>query len=142
ARRPPISGRLGKGHTMQARAKLLGHPVHQMLIALPLGGLSAAVLFDIVGLVTGSGRWTDIAFWMIVFGVVTGLIAAVFGLIDWTAIPNGTRAKKIGAVHGIGNVVVVLLFTLSLLLRWPTPESASALALLLSFVGFGIAGVT
>src|SRR3954454_15739137 len=43
-------------------------------------------------------------------GIVGGLIAAVFGLIDWLAIPAGTRAKAIGAWHGGGNVLVVLLF--------------------------------
>jgi uncharacterized membrane protein len=41
----------------------------------------------------------------------------VFGLWDWLAIPAGTRAKRIGALHGVGNVVVVALFALSWLLR-------------------------
>jgi uncharacterized membrane protein len=113
-----------------------------MLIALPLGGLSAAVLFDIIGLVTGSGRWTEIAFWMIAFGIVTGLIAAVFGLLDWTAIPKGTRARRLGALHGVGNVLVVTLFALSWVLRWPEPATATVVAVLLSFLGFGVAGIT
>lgn len=127
---------------MQARAKLLGHPVHQMLIALPLGGLSAAVLFDIIGLVTGGGRWTEIAFWMIAFGIATGVIAAVFGLLDWTAIPQGTRARRLGALHGVGNAIVVALFAASWALRWPDPATASVVAVLLSFLGFGVAGIT
>jgi Predicted membrane protein (DUF2231) len=41
----------------------------------------------------------------------------VVGLIDWLAIPAGTRAKRIGALHGVGNVVVVALFAVSWLLR-------------------------
>jgi uncharacterized membrane protein len=127
---------------MQARAKFLGHPIHQMLIAFPLGGLGAAVIFDIVGLVTGAGRWSEIAFWMILFGILSGAAAAVFGLIDWLAIPQGTRARRLGAWHGGGNALVLLLFAGSLFLRWPTPTSASALALLLAFLGFGVAGIT
>lgn len=127
---------------MQTRARLLGHPVHQMLIALPLGGLSAAVIFDIIGLVSDSGRWTEIAFWLIVFGIVSGLVAGLFGLIDWTGIPKGTRAKRVGTLHGLGNVAVLALFALSLAVRWPTPQEASAIAVLLSFIGFGLAGVT
>lgn len=127
---------------MQARAKLLGHPVHQSLIAFPLGGLGAGILFDIVGLISGGGRWHDIAYWVMLFGVITGLIAAVFGLIDWLAIPGGTRAKRVGAWHGGGNVLVVALFVLSLLLRWPNTDDPSAFAILLGFIGFGLAGIT
>jgi len=37
-----------------------------------------------------------------------GLAAAVFGLIDWLAIPSGTRAKAVGMWHGATNVVMVL----------------------------------
>ena len=49
--------------------------------------------------------------------IVTGLLAAPFGFIDWLSIPSATRAKRIGAVHGGGNVLVVLLFALSWTLR-------------------------
>src|SRR3954451_9617512 len=93
---------------MNARAKILGHPVHQMLIVFPLGLLGASIIFDIAYLVSHSGRWGDIAFLMIAVGVISGLVAAVFGLIDWLAIPARTRAKRIGALHGLGNVVVAL----------------------------------
>jgi uncharacterized membrane protein len=58
---------------------------------------------------------------MIAAGVITGLVAAPFGFIDWLAIPQGTRARRIGALHGIGNVVVVVLFAVSWLLRGNAP---------------------
>ena len=38
---------------MEARAKLLGHPIHQMLVVLPLGLLTGVVIFDVVHLLTG-----------------------------------------------------------------------------------------
>src|SRR4029079_2131997 len=60
---------------------------------------------------------------------------APFGFIDWLAVPSGTRAKRIGAVHGIGNVVVVLLFAASWWMRGNAPESPASLALALSFSG-------
>jgi uncharacterized membrane protein len=44
------------------------------------------------------GYWSEIAYWMIAAGVVTGMLAAPFGTIDWFAIPSGTRAKRIGAL--------------------------------------------
>jgi uncharacterized membrane protein len=120
---------------MDSKAKLLGHPIHQMLIVFPLGLLAMAIIFDVLALILGNGYWSEIAFWMIAAGVVTGLLAAPFGAIDWWAIPSGTRAKRVGALHGIGNVVVVLLFGLSWLMRWDAPAVPETMALLLSFVG-------
>jgi len=128
--------------TMEARAKLLGHPVHQILIVFPLGLLATAVIFDVIRLVSGNGYWSEIAYWMIAAGVVGGLAAAPFGTIDWTKIPAGTRAKRVGALHGVGNVLVVVLFAASWLLRRDDPRAPEALALALSFAGAGLALVT
>ncbi len=119
---------------MESRAKLLGHPIHQMLIVFPLGLLAMAIIFDVIALIVGNGYWSEIAFWMIAAGVVTGLIAAPFGAIDWWAIPSGTRAKRVGAIHGIGNVMVVLLFGMSWLMRQDAPAAPPAMALTLSFI--------
>lgn len=120
---------------MESRAKLLGHPIHQMLIVFPLGLLAMAVVFDLIAIVTGNGSWSEVAHPMIAAGVVTGLLAAPFGLVDWLAVPAGTRAKRIGAVHGAGNVVVLVLFALSWLLRRDAPGAPATLALALSFAG-------
>jgi uncharacterized membrane protein len=120
---------------MESRAKLLGHPIHQMLIVFPLGLLAMAVIFDVLAIVLAEGYWSEIAFWMIAAGVVTGLLAAPFGAIDWLAIPSGTRAKRVGAVHGIGNVVVVVLFALSWIMRSDAPRMPEIAALALSFAG-------
>jgi uncharacterized membrane protein len=127
---------------MESRAKLFGHPIHQMLIVFPFGLLAMAVVFDAIALATTQGYWSEIAYWMIAAGVVTGLMAAPFGLIDWLAIPSGTRAKRIGAIHGGGNVVVLLLFAASWLLRGDTPQVPPTAALALSFVAGGLALIT
>lgn len=124
---------------MESRAKLLGHPVHQMLVNFPLGLLPTAIVFDIVYLTTHNPRWADVAFWMIAAGIIGALIAAVFGLIDLLAIPSGTRASRIGIVHGIGNVIVVGLFAASWLLRFYAVDVPPTLAYVLSFVGIGLA---
>src|SRR4051794_40229760 len=124
---------------MHSRAKLLGHPIHQMLIVFPLGLLAMAVVFDFIAIARSDGYWSEIGFWMIAAGVVTGLIAAPFGFIDWLAIPAGTRAKRIGAVHGLGNVVVVLLFAGSWVMRSDAPRAPETLALVLSFAGGALA---
>jgi uncharacterized membrane protein len=130
------------GTTMEARAKVLGHAVHQMLIVFPLGLLATAAIFDVIFLLGGAAAWEAAAWYMIAAGVIGGLAAALFGFIDWLAIPGGTRARGVGAVHGLGNVVVVGLFLVSWLLRRPLPEHPSMLAYVLSFAGAGLSLVT
>jgi len=124
---------------MESRAKLFGHPIHQMLIVFPLGLLAMAVIFDIIHFITGNGYWSEIAYWMIAAGVIGGLVAAPFGLVDWLAIPPNTRAKRVGGLHGIGNVLVLVLFAGSWFARQPDPRGPIAAAYVLSFVGGAIA---
>lgn len=127
---------------MESRAKILGHPIHQMLVPLPFGLLAAAVIFDVIGLVAGNGYWSELAYWMIAAGIVSGLLAAPFGFADYLKIPAGTRAKRVGRLHGVGNLLVVALYAASWALRGVAPASPSATALVLSFAGFALAGVT
>lgn len=127
---------------MEARAKLFGHPIHQMMIVLPLGLLTGVVIFDAVHLITGGAQWTVVSYWLIPAGVVSGLVAALFGFLDWTKIPAETRAKRVGAVHGLGNVIVVALFTASWLVRGSPEAVPSALGFILSFAGGGLSMIT
>jgi uncharacterized membrane protein len=128
---------------MESKAKLLGHPIHTMLIVFPLGLLVTAVIFDVVRMVTGDSAFATVAFWCIAAGVIGGLLAAVFGLADWLNIPSGTRAKTIGMWHGIGNVVVVALFAVSWLLRRGDPALApSTPAFVLALAAVGLGAVT
>ena len=127
---------------MESRIKFAGHPVHPMMIVFPLGLLGSAAIFDIIYLVTYKSGWTQAAFYMIIAGCVSGLLAAVPGLLDWLVIPRGTRAKRIGLWHGLGNVIVIGLFAASWILRYPDPATPPLRALGLGFVGVGIALVT
>ncbi len=128
---------------MESKVKLLGHPVHPMLIVFPLGLLIMALIFDVVYFATDNTAFATAAYWDIAAGIIGGLLAAVFGLIDWLNIPSGTRAKSVGLWHGIGNVVVVALFALSWWLRSGDPAHApSTTAFILALVGIGIGAVT
>ncbi|MFL5775753.1 MAG: DUF2231 domain-containing protein [Chloroflexota bacterium] len=125
---------------MESHVKLLGHPIHPMLIVLPLGLLSTTVLFDVVYLVTGDETFAQVAFWTLTVGLIGGLLAAIFGLIDWMNIPDGTRAKTIGLYHGVGNLVIVLLFVGSWLFRLQDHAYApDVLPFVLGLVGVGLA---
>jgi uncharacterized membrane protein len=127
---------------MESRIKLAGHPLHPMLIAFPFGLLATAVVFDVIFLVTDNPIWTQAAFYMIGAGVVTGLAAAVPGAVDWLAIPRRTRAKRIGLIHGVGNVVVVALFAFSWYLRRNNPAAPPTEAVVAGLLGGAIAVVT
>lgn len=128
---------------MRSRATAAGHAIHPMLIVLPLGLFTTAVIFDIVHLAGGSRNFQVAAAYTMGIGVLGGLLAAVFGAADWLSIPTGTRAQQVGLLHGLGNVVVTVLFGVSWLLR-ATAERwhASGLALALSFAGLLLSVVT
>ncbi len=126
---------------MESKAKVMGHPIHPILVPFPLGLLTTSVIFDVVYLLTGGARWAEISFWMIAAGVIGGLLAAVLGLIDWLGIPSGTRAKVIGLAHGLSNVVMVALFAMSWLLRAGAPGEPGVLPIVLSFLGVGLASL-
>jgi uncharacterized membrane protein len=127
---------------MESKAKLAGHPIHPMLVVFPLGLLSTSFIFDLLHLAMGGERWGYAAFYMIATGILGALLSAVFGLVDWLAIPPGTRARRVGALHGGGNLVVVALFILSWGIRYGNPGQAGGSAVVLSLLGVLLALVT
>jgi uncharacterized membrane protein len=128
---------------MNGPVKILRHPVHPMLIVFPLGLLATAVIFDLIAKFTGNQGLYGVSYWMMAAGIVGGLLAAIFGFMDWTSIQAGTRAKRIGAYHGLGNLVIVILFAIS---WWMRSNDANhvpgAVEFTLSLLGFLLALVT
>ncbi len=127
---------------MESKAKLFGHAIHPILIPFPLGLLVTSIVFDVVYLLTGNGKWSEIAFWMIAAGVVGGLAAAVFGVIDFSRVPDGTRAHSIGVWHAVLSGSMVVLFAVSWLLRMGEPTEPGAVPITLSVLGVVLAGLT
>jgi len=127
---------------MESHAKLLGHPIHQMLIVFPLGLLATSNIFDAIAAATDNEKLSETGHTMMGAGVVSGLAAAVPGLIDFIAIPEDTRAKRIGLVHGVGNVAVTGLYAASWLLRREDPRTPSRAAIGLAAAGGALALLT
>jgi uncharacterized membrane protein len=128
---------------MESRAKAFGHPIHPILIVFPLGLLATALGLDVAYALTHRAGLAVASYWNIGIGVVAGLVAAVFGAIDWFAIPAGTRARAIGLWHGLGNVVVVSLFAIAWYSRSDSPlHEPTILAIVLEIAGGGLALVT
>jgi uncharacterized membrane protein len=127
---------------MESKIKVLGHPIHPLLIPFPLGLLGTAVVFDVLGEI---GQWPELrraSHPMIAAGLVTGVAAAVTGTVDGVALPGNTRAKDVAIKHGLGNAGVMALFGLAWWLRRDDPEAASPVALALELAGLGGAAVT
>jgi uncharacterized membrane protein len=125
---------------MESRAKLLGHPIHQMLIVFPLGLLVSAIVFDVLYLVTDNPRFAFVGYWNIAGGLLGGVLAAIFGAIDFSAIPRKTRAWRIGLAHALGNAAVLALFAVAWFMRQPDAlhlPTASSLTLEVVAVGLG-----
>lgn len=127
---------------MESKAKVVGHPIHPMLIVFPLGLLATSFFFDIIRALGGGESFSRAAFYMIAAGIIGGLVAAVFGAVDWLAIPPGTRAKRVGAYHGVGNVIVTGLFIVSWGVRYANPDQQSGPAVVLSAIAVALALVT
>ena len=128
---------------MESKTKFLGHPIHPVLVMFPFGLLATSLIFDVIYMFTGNPAFPTASFYMIAAGVIGGLIAALFGFIDWLALPRNSRARYIGGWHGIGNVVVVVLFAASWLLRSDNLNLIpDGLASILSFAGAGLALIT
>ena len=129
---------------MESRVKVLGHPLHPMLVVVPLGSFIAAVIVDVAGVVAGNPTLSVVGFWNIAIGVVGGLLAAAFGLADWLNIPGKTRAKRIGLMHGALNVIVTVTFALVWIIRYGSADVTPSTTLLaievVALVGGAVAG--
>jgi uncharacterized membrane protein len=127
---------------MQSRVRALGHPVHPMLIVFPLGLFVTAVVFDLVELITDDNIFGQVAYWNILAGMIGAVLAALTGLLDWTAIPANTRAKRIGLLHGTANAVVLVLFLVTWLIRTNNTDHVAGGGLfVLELIALAIGGV-
>lgn len=115
-------------------AAIAGHPIHPMIVPFPLAFLFSVVVTDLVQLTTGDPFWARLSFWLLAAGLLTGALAAVFGLTDFLTISK-VRMHTAAWVHFIGNVGAVSLAFINLLLRWDDPsESVGNFQLILSAV--------
>lgn len=103
---------------MRSRVRAAGHAVHPILIVFPLGLLTTAVGFDVLHLITDRATFAFTAAHLIAAGLLLGVVTAATGWLDWALVtPPGTRARRVGLLHGLVNAGVLVLFAVSWLLR-------------------------
>ncbi len=93
-----------------------GHPIHPILIAFPIAFLVGALVADLAYWGTLDPFWARASLWLVGAGLVTGVLAAAAGLIDFFTIERA-RKHMDGWIHFIGNASVLVLAFISLLLR-------------------------
>lgn len=101
---------------MKTKASVAGHPIHPMLVPLPIGLWIFSLVCDLVYLFKGTVEWSTVALYSLAGGIVGALLAAVPGLIDLLAM-KGARVKRIGLWHLGINLAVVALYLANLYWR-------------------------
>ena len=102
---------------MSSPASIAKHPIHPMLVAVPIGLWIFSFVCDLISLAGWGGPvWGDLAFYSMAAGLVGALLAAVPGLIDLISLSD-PRVKTIGIWHMVINLIVVALFAFNLWLR-------------------------
>src|SRR5689334_1198417 len=127
---------------MKSRATIESHPIHPMLVSLPIGLWTGSLAYDIAAAANDddaeSERLRRSADDMMLAGLIGALAAAVPGAIDYLAVvPPESSAKKRGATHGLLNLSLTALYGLNWLLRTRSPERwGRRLGTPLSVLGF------
>lgn len=125
---------------METPASIGKHPVHSMLVPIPIGAWIFALVADLVASQNGDPTWQSAAFYAIGVGVAGALLAAVFGLVDLLSLPPGPT-RRTGIFHMTINLVAVVVFSLSLAMRWNEPDHAgSPILTVLGVLLIGVAG--
>lgn len=101
----------------ESSAKFAGHPLHPALIPFPLALTFMALVFDTLAQTTRHARWRNEAKHALIAGTISGLLAAPAGLMDWLALPVDRPAKPYGLVHGLGNLLLLVVNGLNIGLR-------------------------
>lgn len=124
-----------------ATATAFGHPLHPMLVVLPISALVGAAVCDWIYLYNGNDFWAVAAFWLIAAGLVTGVVAAGAGIIDLMSVERA-RTMGIAWAHAVGNVLVLGFVLVNFLIRRDDPADPPLAAIAISTVVFAALLVT
>jgi len=121
---------------MRTPASIAGHPIHPMLVSIPIGLWIFSLVCDLIHAGGSSNpAWATVALYTMGGGIVGALLAAVPGLIDLLSLPPGPR--KIGITHMAINLTVVVLYVINFWLRVNSPDKGGT-AVWLSVLAIGL----
>src|SRR3982751_1092287 len=117
---------------MRTPASIAGHPIHPMLIPLPIGLWIFSLVCDLIH-AGGStnAAWTTVALYTMGGGIVGALLAAVPGFIDLLSLPPGPRGTA------LKHLAVVVLYVINFWMRERSPGESGGL-MWLSIIALGL----
>lgn len=124
-----------------SKAAIQGHPVHPILVTMPIALLFTAFITDWVNAFSHDRFWARVTRWLLGCGVVTGVAAAAIGFVDFALIGR-VRAVKAGWIHMIGNVIVLTLSWINWRMRPQHNSRVSMIGRGLSTVVAVLLGIT
>jgi uncharacterized membrane protein len=121
-----------------------GHPFHPIAVTIPIGAWTASLVFDVIGLISEDpAAWAAGSRVLLIIGLAGAVVAAALGLLDMSRIARGTPARRTALVHLVLNAAAMLLFAVSLVIRFTAPDDIPVGAFVLSLVamaGLGVSG--
>jgi len=127
---------------MRSKFAIAGHPLHPLLVALPVGLFAWTLIADIIYATDKLSRreWFDIAFWSGIAAIVTGLLAALPGFGDYLTMARKSDARGIATAHLALNLGIVGLFVVAMLFMAPDDGGSGShftAAVILHAIGVG-----
>jgi len=122
-------------HPVTVLAGPYAHPLHPILVTVPIGAWAASLIFDIASHLTHpAGFLAQGSLWLIAVGLIGALAAASLGLLDLLAIPASTKAHRTALTHMSLNLIVTAAYAVGFAWRHngyhhPSPVSAGQIAL-------------
>jgi len=121
--------------------KSLRHPIHPMLVHFPIGFFILSLLLDLASLIVpDTPLLLSSSFYAMLFGIITALLAAVPGFVDYSDIRSDHPGKRIATAHMALNLLAVATYGINLGLRSSSlvDSKISMAPLLLSLIGVGL----
>jgi uncharacterized membrane protein len=135
---------------MRSKAAIGKHPIHPMIVPIPIGAFFLAFAGDIAHAATADAFWYRFSYVCIGAGLLFAALAAVFGIIEYVGVQMSAPGKKLAGWHARFNVAVILLYGVSFWLRrgdgalgtdrWPLAMGLAILAFLLLGVSGWLGG--
>ncbi|MDP9229879.1 MAG: Rieske 2Fe-2S domain-containing protein [Bacteroidota bacterium] len=127
---------------MRSKLHLKGHPLHPILVAFPIAFFIGTLLFDILGWLKNKDAYWQTGMYLEVTGIISALLAAVPGIIDYFFIvPPRSSGKKRAMQHGILNISLLIIFIIVWFYR-QNDSASSYIILIAETIGVILLGVS
>ena len=110
------------GSGITSTVAIAGHPIHPVIVTFPIVFLTSAAATDLAYWFTKDFFWARASVWLIGLGVVSGILAALIGMLDFLRIPRVGK-RTAGWTHMLLNVSALILSGINFGLRFNNPES-------------------